>query len=279
MEFNELDEINKSYGLLDEQNYPKWVREELKNYWQSKHVLITGGSRGLGLFLTKNLLDLGAKVAIVARDPIRLQLVKEQLNSENLLTLNFDIGNKETIHTVASMALSFFEGRVDYLINNASTLGGKELRPLLDTPCEDIEHALNVNVVAPFRLTKLVVPAMLGKGTVVNITSDASVTAYETWGAYSISKAALDHMTRIMAKEFSKFNIEALAFDPGDMRTTLHFNAIPDAEISDLLHPGDVALELIVFLAMEKHDQERYAASCWKKVVKDAVFGTGQVVA
>ena len=98
-------------------------------------------------------------------------------------------------------------GGLDVLVNNASSLGPVPLRLLTDTDCEDVERALATNLLGPFRLTKALVGALAasareGRGALVlNVSSDAAVNAYPTWGAYGASKAALHHMTRIWDAE------------------------------------------------------------------------------
>ncbi len=134
-------------------------------------------------------------------------------------------------------------GEVDVLVNNAGALGPTPLRLLLDTDCEDLERALAVNVVGPFRLTKAVAGAMAlrGRGLIVNVSSDAAVAAYERWGAYGASKAALEHLGRTLAVELEATGVRVLTVDPGEMDTRMHADAIPDADRSALSRPDDVA--------------------------------------
>jgi NAD(P)-dependent dehydrogenase (short-subunit alcohol dehydrogenase family) len=142
-------------------------------------------------------------------------------------------------------------GGRDVLINNASSLGPTPLLPLADTECEDLEQALAVNLLGPFRLTKalfgaLAASAREGTGAVViNVISDAALTAYAGWGAYGASKAALHHLTRIWAEEARADRISFLAIDPGDMDTPLHALAVPDADPTTLKQPEDSAAEII----------------------------------
>jgi NAD(P)-dependent dehydrogenase (short-subunit alcohol dehydrogenase family) len=160
-----------------------------------------------------------------------------------------DIGDKGAIHPLAATAQALL-GSVDVVIHNASTLGPSPLRLLLDTECEDLERALAVNLVGPFRLTKLLAgPMALGEGgLVVHITSDAAVSAYPAWGAYSVTKAALDHLARVWAEELEGFGVRFVSVDPGDMDTALHREAVPDADPAELLHPQEVAGRLAAFL-------------------------------
>jgi NAD(P)-dependent dehydrogenase (short-subunit alcohol dehydrogenase family) len=124
------------------------------------------------------------------------------------------------------------------------------LRLLLDTECEDLTQALAVNLVGPFRLTKAVAGPMVlrGGGTVLNVSSDAAVEAYERWGAYGASKAALDHLTRTWAAELADTGVRVLAVDPGEMRTRMHAQAIPEADPATLADPGRVARAIRAWL-------------------------------
>ena len=142
-------------------------------------------------------------------------------------------------------------GGLDALINSASTLGPTPLVPLADTECEELEQALIVNLLGPFRLTKalfgaLAASAQEGRGAVViNISSDAAVNAYPGWGAYGASKAALRHLTAIWAKEAGAEGVAFLSIDPGDMDTPLHALAVPDADPTTLLRPEEAAAEIV----------------------------------
>src|SRR5205814_1871821 len=102
-----------------------------------------------------------------------------------------------------------------------------------------------------FRLTKAVLGALSasareGRGAVVlNISSDAAINAYPTWGAYSASKAALHHLSRIWDEELSAEGVRVLSADPGDMDTPLHALAVPDADSATLKRPEDAARDML----------------------------------
>src|SRR5262249_15806668 len=121
---------------------------------------------------------------------------------------------------------------------------------LLDTDCEDLARVLEVNLVGPFRLTKIVVGAMAlrGRGLVVHVSSDAAVAAYPGWGAYGTSKAALDHLSRILASELGGTGISVFSLDPGDMDTKMHADAMPDADRSALERPSVVARKMVALV-------------------------------
>src|SRR5207253_3844112 len=115
---------------------------------------------------------------------------------------------------------------------------------------EDVETALAVNLLGPFRLTKALLGALTasareGRGAVVlNVSSDAAVNPYPRWGAYSASKAALHHLSRIWNEELAPEGVRFLSLDPGDMDTALHALAVPDADRSTLKRPEAAAREL-----------------------------------
>jgi NAD(P)-dependent dehydrogenase (short-subunit alcohol dehydrogenase family) len=127
-----------------------------------------------------------------------------------------DVGAKEDIHRIAGAA-SALAGPIDILVHNASTLGPTPLRLLLDTECEDLGQVLDVNLLGPFRLTRAIVGGMVlrGRGLVLQVTSDASVNGYPTWGAYGVSKAALDHLGRIWGAELDGTGVRVLTVGSG----------------------------------------------------------------
>ncbi len=222
----------------------------MTHYFQNKNIVITGGTSGLGKALALQLLAKGAQVAIVARGAQALQALQQEY--PELKIFQADVSSKTAIHPLAG-AIHSQLGDVDILLNVASTLGPTPLRYLVDTECEDLEQVLQTNLVGPFRLTKALLPGMLLKqaGLIVNISSDAAVSAYPTWGAYSVSKAALDHLSRIFDEELKEQGVRFLAVDPGDMDTPMHRAAIPDADPSQLRDPADSARALIALIASQ----------------------------
>ena len=210
-------------------------------------VAVTGGTSGLGLALVRQLAGGGAQVAFVARTAATVERIAGETGAVGIVG---DIGRKDDIYPVALQVTANLGG-LDALINGASTLGPAPLVPLADTECEDFEHALVVNVLGPFRLTKalfgaLAASAQEGRGAVVvNISSDAARNAYSGWGAYGSSKAALHHLTAIWAEEAKAEGICFLSLDPGDMDTPLHALAVPDGDPSTLRRPEDAAAEIV----------------------------------
>ena len=220
---------------------------------RGRGVLLTGGSRGLGRALAHELARRGARLALVARGEEDLQAVVATIRAEggDAHAIVADVGDKESVYEITGIAASVL-GDIDVVVHDASTLGPVPLRTLLETECEDLARVLEVNLLGPFRLTKALVGPMLlrgGDGAVVHLSSDAAVSAYPGWGAYSASKAALDHLARIWAAELADTGVRFLAIDPGDMDTAMHAAAIPEADPATLARPEDVARTIADLLA------------------------------
>jgi NAD(P)-dependent dehydrogenase (short-subunit alcohol dehydrogenase family) len=215
-------------------------------------VAITGGTSGLGLALVSRLHQQGAHIAFVARGRERVDRVARDFPGTHGIV--GDVASKEDIYPLALQILGTLGG-LDVLINNASDLGTVPLVLLADTECEDFEKALATNLIAPFRLTKALLGALATSvrdgrgGIVINISSDAAVNAYPTWGAYGSSKAGLRLLTQIWDAEMSTEGLRFIAFDPGDMDTPLHAAAIPDADPTTLKRPDVAAGELLEIIA------------------------------
>src|SRR5215510_11238202 len=215
---------------------------------QGQGALVTGASRGLGRALAEQLAARGARVALVARElgPLRDVVAAIRGRGGDAHAVAGDISDKTAIHRIAGQAQGLV-GEIAIAIHNASALGPVPLRLLLDTECEDLAAVLETNLVGPFRLTKILAGAMAlrGDGVIVHVSSDAAVEAYPRWGAYGISKAAQDHLSRILAAELDGTGVRVLAVDPGEMDTAMHAAAIPDADRTTLGKPGDVAARIV----------------------------------
>jgi NAD(P)-dependent dehydrogenase (short-subunit alcohol dehydrogenase family) len=221
-------------------------------------VAVTGGTSGLGLALVRAFVRRGAKVAFVARTASVVAAVAAETGGVGIVG---DVARKDDIHRIALQVTAALGG-LDVLINNASDLGPVPLALLADTDCEDFERALQTNLLGPFRLSKALLGALAGAareargGVIVNISSDAAVTPYETWGAYGASKAALRHLSHIWDAELAGEGVRVLSLDPGDMDTPTHAAAVPGADRSTLQQPeaaaeGVIAATLSVLAATE----------------------------
>jgi NAD(P)-dependent dehydrogenase (short-subunit alcohol dehydrogenase family) len=235
-----------------------------------KGVLITGASRGLGAALAEELSARGARLVLVARGREELDRVAERIRARGgeAHAVAADVSDKNAVYAVAGAAAAAV-GEVDVLVHNASTLGPTPLPLLLDLACEDLAAVLEANLVGPFRLSKALVGPMVlrGRGLVVHVSSDAAVGAYPGWGAYGVSKAALDHLGRVWAAELADTGVRFLSVDPGEMDTKMHADAVPDADRTQLARPEDVARKLAAMIAGAGGiaSGARLEASGWKE--------------
>lgn len=214
-------------------------------------ALITGASRGLGLALAQRLADRGHPVILVARWSAPLDAAAASIRERGGIAhaVAGDVGRAEDARAIAAQATALV-GRVGLVIHNASTLGPLPMPALADTKPEALLEVLEVNVVGPFRLTRALLGGLaLGEGgTVLHVSSDAAVEAYPGWGAYSVSKAALDHLSRLWAAELAGAGVRVLSVDPGEMNTTMHADAVPEADPATLADPEDVAGRIVALL-------------------------------
>jgi NAD(P)-dependent dehydrogenase (short-subunit alcohol dehydrogenase family) len=218
------------------------------NLFAGLRIAITGGTSGLGLALVRELMNRRARVAFVARRRDGVERVMRELEEAHGIV--GDVSKKDDIHPIAMQILGALGG-LDVLVNGASDLGPTPLALLADTECEDFERALATNVLGPFRLTKALLGSLAASARegrtaiVVNVSSDAATNAYPNWGAYSASKAALLHLSRIWDDELGGVGVRVLSIDPGDMDTPMHAAAAPDADRSTLQRPEVAASKLV----------------------------------
>jgi len=202
-------------------------------------ALLTGASRGLGAALAGALSRRGWRLVVDGRDPERLAASVAALPRPDLVTaLAGDVTDPAHRAALATAA----GDRLDLLVNNASDLGPTPLPRLADLPPAALERVLAVNTVAPLALVQAVLPALeRAGGTVLDVSSDAAVEAYEGWGGYGASKAALDRLSAVLAVEHPGLRVYAV--DPGDMATDMHRAADPDA--TGLPEPATVVPALL----------------------------------
>ncbi|MDQ6781775.1 MAG: SDR family oxidoreductase [Candidatus Eremiobacteraeota bacterium] len=236
---------------------------------EGSSALITGASRGLGLAVATALAKQGVQLVITARDAQELGKAAEVLREHSqVIAIAGDVSDDAHAQRLVAEALVGF-GRLDILINSASELGPSPLPQLAGLPIAEYRRILNVNVVAPLRLTQLALPALLAapEGVVVNVSSDAGVNAYAGWGGYGSSKAALEHWSHILAEELRDSRVRVFVVDPGDMDTRMHRLAEPGVDLSHLPSPVEVAPALVGLL----DDTRRFARVEAQRMMREAV--------
>jgi NAD(P)-dependent dehydrogenase (short-subunit alcohol dehydrogenase family) len=190
-----------------------------------KVVLITGGSRGLGLVLARHICARGGSVAIIARNPDELVRAKADLVpcGGKVLTVECDLLDAGQIQSAVRRVIDCFS-KVDILINNAGVI---EVGPIEHMTPVDFERAMRLHFWAPFELISQIVPEMRiwGGGRIVNISSVGGKVAVPHMAPYSASKFALTGFSDALRAELARDKIYVTTVTPGMMRTGSHVNA------------------------------------------------------
>lgn len=209
-----------------------------------KNVLITGASRGLGLALARGLAENDWGLIVDARNRKALDETRAQLSGANLVAIAGSVTSESHRRKLVAAAREL--GGLDALINNASYLGPSPQPNLLDYPLDMFQQVYETNVFAPLALLQALRPVLKPDACIMNITSDAGVEPYAGWGGYGSSKAALEHLSAILAQENPGWRVYWV--DPGDMRTQMQQEAFPDEDISDRPLPEESVPALVALL-------------------------------
>lgn len=182
-------------------------------------IIITGASRGLGEAISKSAARLGAKVVLNARSIFDLEKVVREIHDlgGNALTVPGDVGKEADCRRIVEMTIAK-HGRINALVNNAAIV--EPIGPIAEANAQAWERSWAVNVLGPVMLTRFALPYLrVNHGRVINVSSGAAEGGIRGAGAYSVSKAALNHYTRVLAAE--EENITAIAIRPGVVDTAM----------------------------------------------------------
>jgi len=227
------------------------------NRLKGKYALITGGSQGLGRQLALAFAREGAAgICIVARHQDSLnetvELVRARAPETDVLAVVVDISQESQVERLVATALTEFNGQLDVLVNNASTVGPSPMPLLVDYPLEAFRQVINTNLIAPFLLIKKLLPALMASaGSIINVTSDAGIVGYKGWGAYGISKFGIEGLSQTWASELDGSGVRVNWVDPGSMNTAMHRAAEPDEDPSEWADPSAVT-DVFLFLSSDQ---------------------------
>jgi NAD(P)-dependent dehydrogenase (short-subunit alcohol dehydrogenase family) len=222
----------------------------------AKTAVITGASRGLGLALARELATQGWQLIIDGRGADALGAARNELSAfTRVIAVIGDVSDPEHRNELAAAARDL--GGVDAIVNNAGILGPSPQPKLVDYPIDILADVFRINTVAPMAVIQALSPYLKTGARVINVTSDAAVEPYETWGGYGASKASLEQMSAILAVEQPEWRVYWV--DPGDMRTQMHQEAFPGEDISDRDEP-EASVPGLVELLTGDRPSGRYRA-------------------
>jgi NAD(P)-dependent dehydrogenase (short-subunit alcohol dehydrogenase family) len=214
---------------------------------EAKVAIVTGGSQGLGLALVEALAGRGWSVVTDARRADILDTALQQVTERDggrVVGVAGDV--TDPAHRDELVRVASDIGRIDLVVNNASTLGESPLPHLDAIEPDTMRNVFETNVIAPMALVRSAFEHLAPHATVVDITSDAGIEAYEGWGGYGASKAAFEHAGAVLAVEHPELRV--LTVDPGDMRTEMHQQAFPGEDISDRPDPHESVPALLALI-------------------------------
>ena len=215
---------------------------------KGKHIVVTGGSLGIGKATANSLIEKGAKVLVTGRSVERLH---DAFNNIDCHTIAFDIGDTSKIEENAKQCLEILDGRVDVLINNA---GLGERKSIEELSIDAFMKVFNVNVFGLALFTKEIVPIMKSQngGTIMNVGSTASLKGYKTGSIYASSKFAVRCLSQCWQAELRPYNIRVCQINPSEVTTAFGSqDRIEREEVDNKLSSKEIAHAIISALEMD----------------------------
>ena len=218
---------------------------------KGKRIAISGASKGLGKALAQRFAREGASLALCARGSEamkRVALELEEIGTE-VVWRACDISDQVQAQDFIADVLNRF-GYIDVLVNNASAI--VPLKDIADYTSQEWEDVVRVNVNGLFYLSRAVLPSMMERkaGTIINVSSSVGRAVRPQWGAYAVTKFALEGFTHLLAEELRPHNISVNSVNPGAMATEMRRVVHPE-EDQTLLRKPELVTELFVYLASD----------------------------
>lgn len=203
-----------------------------------KIAFITGGARGLGFAMARGLAEAGAQIFFNARSQESVDNGIREFKKYSIEATGFvcDVADEPVVKERVS-AIEDKYGAIDILVNNAGIINRV---PMLEMQSDDFRHIIDIDLVAPFTVAKAVLPAMIkkGHGKIINTCGIMSEVGRETASAYASAKGGLKMLTRNIASEFGRFNIQCNGIGPGYMATSLN-SQLRETQPDGSKHPFD----------------------------------------
>ena len=220
---------------------------------------MTGASRGLGRAVAEGFAQEGARLVVTATAVSRVEgtLARLSRHGADAHGTALDLADPASVQNAAAEALAVL-GRVDVLVNNASLLGPKV--PLAEYPVDERREVMEVNLTGTFALTRALLPGVADEGAILNVTSGAAGRA--GWGAYAVSKLALEGLTAMLREELAERRIRCVAVNPGRVRTDMRAAAYPEEDPGTVPHPSAV-VEAFLAIAAGADPGPRVDAAQW----------------
>ncbi len=217
---------------------------------KNKIAVVTGASRGLGRAIAKRFAEEGASVCLCARNGDLLRTVSLEIMSRGGKTMfeRTDITDENQVKEFVTACTSMWS-RIDILVNNAGVLGSRSV--LAEYALAEWQKVMAVNVTGVFLMTKHLLPHFNPGGSIINVSSSVGKVAKAGWGAYAVSKFALEGMTRLLAEEVRSQNIRVNSINPGGVATEMRHQAFPQEDQNSLRKPEEI-LDPFVFLASDE---------------------------
>lgn len=223
-----------------------------------KVILVTGASRGIGATIARELAKAGAKVIVNyagGKEPAEQLVTAIKQAGGEALALQADVSQADQVKNLFDAAIAYY-GRIDVLINNAGIMITKLMK---DTTDEDFTRQFDVNVRGTFNTMREAATRLADKGSVINFSSSNNRIMLPTYSTYAATKAAVEQLTRVFAKEVGARGINVNSVSPGPTNTEL-FTKGKSKEVIDRLaslsafnrigEPDDIA-KIVVFLASD----------------------------
>jgi 3-oxoacyl-[acyl-carrier protein] reductase len=237
---------------------------------KGKVAIVTGAGRGLGRASSLEMAKEGASLVILSRTPSELRETAKTIRASgaDVISVKADVSTPRDIERVVDRAIKNF-GKIDILMNNAAIIG--PVSPLFMIDQEEWDEVMDINLRGPYLLAKAVIPYMIkqSSGKIINVTSGLGEIVMPPFAAYSVTKAGLIHLTKIMAEELEYHNIQVNGLDPGVMDTKMQeeirnlgpeilgeeiYYEFLSMEEKGVLKPPEKVARLAVFLASGESD-------------------------